>query len=117
MPENHSRANKRVERLTVTDEPHERYQDFDPWTGKELEYGMPVLSSTQSGTVLDKEVNYYEVECPECNITAKYTHDSEPVCPNCGMICSGDRRILSEQIVIDAKSAGRIDGSENEKST
>lgn len=52
------------------------------------------------------------MECPECEVAAEYTHDSEPVCPQCGIICSGKDTILSEQVVRDAKAAGRIKGDE-----
>jgi len=114
MPENHSRADKRVERLTVNDDPHERYRDFDPWTGESLKYGIPILTSTPAGNVVEKNVTHNIVRCPECEIPARYTHDSEPVCQNCGIVCSGKSAKKLQPVVRDAKAAGRIedDGSQ-----
>jgi hypothetical protein len=110
MPENHSRAGKEVERVSISDEPHERYRGFNPWTGEELDNGIPILTSTPNGNIVKKDVTFSTVKCPECEIPAKYTHDSEPVCPNCGVICAGKDTILAEQVVVDAKAAGRIEG-------
>jgi predicted RNA-binding Zn-ribbon protein involved in translation (DUF1610 family) len=97
----------------VTDEPHDRYRGYDPWTGKELKHGMPILTSTSQGNVVEKDVTHKVVKCPECEIEARYTDDSEPVCPNCGIVCSGNKA-LTRKIVIDAKAAGRIDGDNKE---
>lgn len=111
MPETHSRAGKRVERFSVTDEPHERYQGINPFTGEELNIDnlIPILKTVDGGQIIQKDITYYTVDCPECNQPAEYTHDSEPVCPCCGIICSGPQGIQSERIVRDAKSAGRLD--------
>jgi len=110
MPENQSRAGKRVVRLSVNDDPHERYREHDPWTGEKLIPGIPLLASTSGGNVVKKDVSYKVVKCPECETEARYTHDSEPVCPDCGIVCAGKDTILEDQVVIDAKAAGRIDG-------
>ena len=112
MPENRSRAGMEVERVEVSDEPHEKYRGFDPWTGEKLDNGIPILTSTPGGNIVEKDVTYYTVKCPECGISTEYTNDSEPVCPTCGIICAGKDTILSEQVVRDAKAAGRIDGEE-----
>ena len=112
MPENHSRAGKEVQRVRITDEPHNRYQKLNPITGKEIENGIPILKQVPGGNIVIKDITYYTVKCPECRIPAKYNHDSEPLCPECGMICSGRNTILSEQMVRDAKSAGRLNGEE-----
>lgn len=114
MPENRSRAGKEVERVAISDEPHERYRGHDPWTGERLETGIPILTSTPGGNIIEKDVTYSTVKCPECEVPAKYTHDSEPVCPECGIVCAGKDTILSEQVVRDAKAAGRIDGDGGE---
>ena len=114
MSENHSRAGKRVERVSVTDDPHDKYRGHDPWTDENLDNGIPILTNTPVGNIIEKSVTCYTVKCPECDVSAKYTGDSEPVCPECGIICSGGDVVLSEQVVRDAKAAGRInsDGSE-----
>lgn len=112
MPENHSRAGMDVERVSISDEPHDNYRGIDPWTGKELDGGIPILTSTPSGNIVEKDIRYFTVKCPECQVPAEYTHDSEPVCPECGIICAGKDTILSEQMVRDAKAAGRVDGEE-----
>lgn len=113
MPENRSRKGKEVERVSISDEPHEKYRDFDPWTGQKLEGGIPILTAKSHGNVIDKDVTYHTVKCPSCRIPAEYTHNSEPICPECGIVCAGSDTILSEQLVRDAKAAGRIDGSES----
>jgi len=108
MAENYSREGQKVEQMAISDEPHDKYRGFNPWTGEELTVGIPILTSTPGGNVVDKEITYSTVICPECDIPAKYTSDSEPVCPQCGIICAGKDGILREQIVIDAKAAGRM---------
>jgi len=114
MQKTHSRAGKTVERINVSDEPHDSYRGVDPWTGESLDNGIPILKSTPVGNIISKKVTYYTVKCPECGISTKYTHDSEPVCPECGIVCAGKDVILSEQLVRDAKAAGRIDGDGQE---
>lgn len=109
MSETHSRAGKRVEQLSVTDEPHERYQKMDPWTNETLDNGIPILNTTDAGQVVDKEIIHYIVHCPECLIPAKYSHDSEPLCPNCGIVCSGKNAVSSPSLIRDAKAAGRVE--------
>lgn len=116
MPGNHSKARKRVERISVNDDPHERYQKLEPYTGKELSRGIPLLSNTTIGHIVEKEVTHYNIECPECGIPARYSHKSEPQCPRCGIICSGKHGIENE-VVIDAKAAGRLDGQQEESET
>lgn len=108
MPENHSRAGKRVERLSVTDEPHDNYRNCDPWTGEELNGGIPILNNTVIGNVLKKDITHYVVNCPECGSEARYDDESDPICPDCGVVCTGNGERTSE-IIIDAKAAGRID--------
>lgn len=109
MPESHSREGKRVEKTSVDDDPHVFYRGFDPWTGEKLKHGIPVTVSTSKGNVVLKNVNHSVVKCPECNVPARYTADEEPVCPICGIICSGKDGQHLQQVVIDAKSAGRIE--------
>lgn len=82
---------------------------FDPWTGQELKHGIPLLTNTPGGNVVDKLVKLNVVTCPECNTDARFTNDSEPVCPDCGIICSGKGIPTRERMVRDAKAAGRVD--------
>lgn len=110
MPETHSRAGKRVERVSVNDSPHERYRGYDPWTGEELKRGIPILTSTPSGNIVEKNVTYKVIKCPECEKPSRYTDSSEPVCPECGIVCGGEDQITSDRMVRDAKAAGRVDG-------
>lgn len=102
-----------VERIKISDKPHERYQFIAPYSGKELKRGIPILKSVPGGKIVRKRVTYQTVQCPECEIDANYTSDSEPVCPECGLICTGKGVNFREQIVRDSKSAGRI--NENPK--
>lgn len=114
MPENHSRAGKRVEQFAVTDDPHERYRVHHPQTGEKLDTGIPILKVGNRGKVIKKEIRYYKIRCPDCGSQAEYTHDSEPVCKKCGMICDGGTGEKHQRIVRDAKAAGRLDGDDNE---
>lgn len=111
-----SKVGKDVELLRVNDKPHDRYRVHHPQTGERLDNGIPILKRVSGGSVVSKQVTYFTVKCPECHVSAKYTTDSEPVCPECGIICSGEDTILSEQIVRDAKAAERIEGDVNESS-
>jgi hypothetical protein len=108
MPEIHSRQDKRVEIVSVNDNPHERYSGVHPVTGEELNKTVPILTNTQKGNIVEKNVNYNVIQCPDCNIPARYTHNSEPVCPECGTICSGKDGTNFKEVVIDAKAAGRL---------
>lgn len=107
MPENQSRAGKVVERMRISDEPHQRYSKCHPVTGEELKRGIPILTKADGGNVIRKDVTYYTVKCPDCRVPARYNNESEPICPECGMICSSRSAILSEQMVRDGKAAGR----------
>lgn len=111
MASNHSQAGQQVERISISDKPHERYQCHEPYTGKKLKRGIPILLRAKGGKVVRKEITYYTVKCPECHTPAKYNNDSEPICPDCGIICAGNETLLEEQIVRDAKAAGRLDGN------
>lgn len=113
MPENHSRAGKDVERVSISDKPHDHYQVHHPMTGERLDNGIPILKKVKGGRIVKKSIKYYTVKCPECHIPAKYDSDSEATCPKCGIICLGSDTILEEQIVRDAKAAGRIDGEDS----
>jgi len=114
MQETHSRVGKIVDRITASDEPHDNYRGHDPWTGERLDNGIPILKSTPAGNIICKEVTHCTVKCPECEVRTKYTHISEPVCPECGIVCAGKDVILSEQLVRDAKAAGRFDSDKEE---
>jgi hypothetical protein len=103
-----SKEDKRVERVSVSDEPHERYRKHDPWTGKHLDTGIPILNNTSHGNVVEKDVSVSIIRCPECEIPARYTHKSEPVCPQCGLIC-GSSAEKNPEVVLDPKAAGRVD--------
>jgi hypothetical protein len=107
MAGNHSRSGKRVEEFVVNDNPHERYQMFHPYSGKELTHGIPILMSTSNGCIVRKEINHYIVSCPECCTTVEYDDDSEPICPDCGLVCAGGEKLREERVVCDAKAAGR----------
>lgn len=112
MTEHHSRAGKRVERFLVNDDPHVRYRENDPWTGERLEKGIPILTRTPRGYVVEKEIIYQKIKCPECRTPARFSESEEPLCPDCGMVCAGKDIITEERMVRDAKAAGRVDGDE-----
>lgn len=101
--------------MSVNDDPHERYQMVEPVTGKELSHGIPILTDTDKGKVVDKEVTHYMVKCPDCMVEVRYSHSSEPVCPECGLICSGRDSLTEERLVVDARAAGRVEAGNNEE--
>jgi hypothetical protein len=105
MPENHSRIGKPVEKISLKNT-HDNYREHDPWTGKEITPGIPILKTTEYGNIVEKDIHHSEVLCPECDTAAVYDEDSEPVCPDCGIICAGNGEVV-ERIIIDAKAAGR----------
>lgn len=109
MSGNKNLPGETVERVKISDDPHERYQFLAPFSGEELKRGIPILKGVPGGKVVRKDVTYSEVHCSECDIAAKYTSDSEPVCPECGLICTG-KGVNLQPIVRDAKAAGRIEG-------
>lgn len=111
MPASSSRIGKSVEKVAIDDSPHERYRKHDPWTQERIEPGIPILKTTPRGNVIEKDITRSRVKCPECDIEAEYDEDSEPVCPCCGIICAGNGEKI-EEIVIDAKAAGRVDDQE-----
>jgi hypothetical protein len=109
MTENTTRVGKYVEYLHVTDDPHEKYCTSHPTTGEELSPGIPILKTVPGGSIVKKSVTYKRVKCPECGIEAKYDADSEPTCPACGIICGGTGHPTDDEIVRDAKAAGRVE--------
>jgi len=108
MSKTHSRDGKRVEEIVVTDEPHERYRAFNPWTGEKLDTGIPILKATPTGNIIDKDIRYFRVLCPECRVESKYDSGGDPICPECGMVCTGNEKELDPIVMRDAKAAGRL---------
>ena len=103
MPHNTSRVNCRADQYSISDHVHVRYYDD----------GVPVLSSRPMGYVIDKQITFSTLCCPECGQTGYYDDDSEPVCERCGIILSADgvpRTRDGSPIITDAKSAGRVAG-------
>lgn len=105
-----SNVGKPVERVSVSYEPHEKYQNLAPFTNEKIYPGIPLLTSVPGGKIIEKDITYHSVLCPACKVEVQYDESSEPVCPECGIICAGSDTILSEQMVRDAKAAGRIEG-------
>lgn len=87
----------RADALTLSDDAHEKYYDN----------GVPVLSSTAVGKVVEKSVTHTTTYCPDCNTPAR-RYDGEPICPYCGLVCHG-KDSESKQLVIDPKTAGRVE--------
>ena len=102
MASHTARQGQRVDKITATDDPHELYRQD----------GTPVLRSTKLGQVVEKSVTDYTVTCPECNVSGRYSDDdATPTCPRCGLVLTGTtgkRTLISEQLVRDAKAAGRV---------
>ena len=108
-----SNVGKPVEKVSVSYEPHKDYDELAPYTYEKISPGIPNLKSASGGKIIRKDIKYHSVLCPECKIEVRYDESSEPVCPECGIICAGSDTILREQMVFDAKAAGRIDGENN----
>jgi hypothetical protein len=107
MPENHSRIGKPVRKISL-EKTHDKYRKHNPLTAEEISPGIPILKATDYGNIVEKDVTHSRVKCPECEIGATYDEDSEPVCPECGIICAGNGEII-EPIIIDSKAAGRVE--------
>jgi acetone carboxylase gamma subunit len=107
MDDNSSRSRQRVEEYVVTDEPHERYQMFNPWTQEELSHGIPILITIKGRKIVNKQITHYKIRCPECGTTARYGNGREPLCPDCGVVCAGKEKLREERMVRDAQAAGR----------
>ena len=97
-----NRTNQRVELIKVDDEPHEDY----------YESGVPLLLNTAIGQVVAKSVHAYTVHCPKCDTPAQFNEKNEPVCPECGIICSGDDAVPEKRMVRDLKAAGQAESGE-----
>lgn len=102
-----SRVGQRVDKISVTDD-HDMYRKD----------GTPVLADSKVGRIVEKQVVSYTMYCPDCGIPAWFNSHSEPVCPECGLICDGGQGksvIREEQMVRDPKAAGRmVDGDSHD---
>ena len=70
---------------------------------------IPVVYDSGRGNVLKKKVELKTTYCPECNVPAR-KYDGDTMCPECGLLCN--QTGSSQEILRDAKSAGRINSSE-----
>lgn len=117
MTGSNPRLCKRVDTLQAeVDHDRQRYRAFDPWTGEEIatydeegevRHGVPLLTKSAIGKVMDKKVEHTTITCPDCGAASRMV-DNDPLCPQCGLICDGKQGVRSEPIIIDAKTAGRI---------
>lgn len=80
----------------INDEPRPGYYD---------EY-IPVAYDVPHGNVIGKSVSRETIVCPDCEEAARLTTKNEPVCPECGLICSQGEP--TEEIIRDPKAAGRV---------
>lgn len=93
-----SRVGQRADKVTVSDEPHDRYTAD----------GSPVLLNTEVGKVVEKSVTAYTVMCSQCEIPAVINERNEAECPICGMLCRSGASVSHPPIVRDSKAAGRV---------
>lgn len=101
MSRHTTKKGQRVDKVRASDGPHDLYRGD----------GTPVLVSTPIGNVLEKDIVHVTVTCPDCDISVYYDGDGEPVCDECGLICTGRQgtnTLLADQLVRDAKAAGRL---------
>jgi len=116
MPEHTSRRGQRVDRVMAY-EAHEKRQGVHPVTGEEVpDPGIPILSSSPVGQIVEKSIRAYTIKCPDCHVPAEYDDKASPVCPECGLICAGPHTIREERLVHDAKAAGRIEADSGSRS-
>jgi hypothetical protein len=122
-----SSVGQRVDLVMVSDEPHEDYREYDPWTGERIAFagaeppttGTPILTKVQRGTsrakIIEKEIVETTMHCERCGNVVRYDHDEAPVCKDCGLICNGreGREIQRDRLLHrDAKAAGRVTGDQ-----
>jgi len=98
MTEHSSDVGKRVDRVTADDTPHEKYYDS----------GRPILLNTVNGQVVNKSVHAHTVCCASCDIPARFNKKSEPICPECGLICVGQEVVNEAQVVLGEETTGRV---------
>lgn len=102
MVESHCKADCRVDQFRISDAPHTEYFDS----------GLPV----QKGGVIRKAIREFTLICPLCStdtqpVNGRYDEDETPLCPECGLILSGDgtpRTSDGAPLLTDAKAAGRV---------
>lgn len=63
------------------------------------------------GGRLVKDVEHYTVCCPECYEEAYYDVNFDPICPECGIVCSAEHEKLL--LPEDETSYGRCTGGES----
>jgi len=99
MAKHTSKVGQRADRVTATDDPHDRYTAD----------GRPVLQTTELGQIIEKSVTAYTVICRRCWVPAQFNELNEAECPECGMLCGGKGSVPHPPIVRDSKAAGRAD--------
>jgi len=98
-----STVGQRADSVSADDSPHEDYYDS----------GVPVLLNTDFGQLVARSVHAYTIYCPECRVPAVYDERSEPICPECGLVCGGQSAVDEARLISDPKAAGRVDSDGN----
>ena len=54
--------------------------------------GTPVLRSAPHGMVIEKDVDYYTMTCPECGTEGRYDEHSDVICddPECAVVINDE---------------------------
>ena len=103
MQSTESKVGKPVTSMSINTEPHDDYITVNKFTGNNLHPGIPILKSVPGGGIIRKNISYNKTKCPDCGTQAHYDADSEPICPNCGMVCNGS---APARIIRDEKACG-----------
>ncbi|MFC6717939.1 hypothetical protein ACFQGT_09890 [Natrialbaceae archaeon GCM10025810] len=79
--------------------------------------GTPIMLNLPGGIVVSKTIEYTTTMCPECvdhngehTIPAWVDHLGDEICPECGMICNGNRQILPEDYNFSARGGFESSG-------
>lgn len=90
----HSYVGKRADKFSVTGTTEVDHDDID---------GTLVRSGVA------KIVEHYTMDCPECGTDGRYDERGEVVCPECGVVISGDKQVT---LAVDYSNSRGFDGED-----
>jgi len=84
----------------MTNDYNKRADKYSVENGGEIRRdGTPVLVSAPNGQVVEKNVEHYTIECPECGSVGRTKEKGEIICedPECAVVISDDPPLAYEE--------------------